>query len=154
MFKRIGNQKGFTLIELMIVVAIIGILAAVAIPNFLRYQAKSIQSEARVLLSGLYTSQVAFFAENNGYGTWTMAAGVADDTVHLIGFQPASTPRYYQTVTCTACPGGGPVVNGTATNTAFTNQATADIDSDATVDTWTVANTSRNPNNTINDVTG
>ncbi|MDH4229486.1 MAG: prepilin-type N-terminal cleavage/methylation domain-containing protein, partial [Nitrospirota bacterium] len=54
--KNTENQKGFTLIELMIVVAIIGILAAVAIPNFLQYQAKSKQSEARVLLSGLYTS--------------------------------------------------------------------------------------------------
>lgn len=152
MFKRMHDQKGFTLIELMIVVAIIGILAAVAIPNFLRYQAKSKQSEARVLLSGLYTSQVAFFAEENGYGTWNMAAGAVTDT-HLIGFAPAATPKYYQDSTCTACPGGGPSVNGSATNTNFTNDAQANIDGDATVDVWTVSDANREPNNATNDVT-
>jgi len=41
-----GNKKGFTLIELMIVIAIIGILAAIAIPNFISYRNKSYCSEA------------------------------------------------------------------------------------------------------------
>uniref|UniRef100_UPI00117E9790 type IV pilin protein n=1 Tax=Nitrospira cf. moscoviensis SBR1015 TaxID=96242 RepID=UPI00117E9790 len=56
------KQEGFTLIELMIVVAIIGILAAIAIPNFVAYQAKSRQSEAKVNLGAIFTSATAFAA--------------------------------------------------------------------------------------------
>jgi len=135
MFKRMKDQKGFTLIELMIVVAIIGILAAVAIPNFLRYQAKSKQSEARVLLSGIYTSQVAYFAEQNEYGS----------TELMIGFEPASTPKVYSSRTFSSTD---------AYATDFTVTACGNIDGDAGVDKWTVTDGDREPQNTVNDVTG
>ncbi len=67
MFKALRKQEGFTLIELMIVVAIIGILAAIAIPNFLQYQLKSRQSEAKTNLMAIKTSEVAFQAEQGCY---------------------------------------------------------------------------------------
>ena len=67
MLKQLKGQKGFTLIELMIVVAIIGILAAIAIPNFLTYQMKSRQSEAKTNLQAIKTSEVAFQAERGCY---------------------------------------------------------------------------------------
>src|SRR5688572_6128109 len=76
MFKRLKGQKGFTLIELMIVVAIIGILAAIAIPNFLTYQLKSRQSEAKTNLQAIKTSAVAFQSERGCYIGAT-AEGVA-----------------------------------------------------------------------------
>ncbi len=67
MFKAFRKQEGFTLIELMIVVAIIGILAAIAIPNFLQYQMKSRQSEAKTNLQAIKTSEVSFQGERGCY---------------------------------------------------------------------------------------
>ena len=67
MFAQLKAQKGFTLIELMIVVAIIGILAAIAIPNFLQYQMKSRQSEAKTNLQAIRTSEISFQAEKGCY---------------------------------------------------------------------------------------
>ncbi|MEE8492602.1 MAG: prepilin-type N-terminal cleavage/methylation domain-containing protein, partial [Nitrospirales bacterium] len=64
------NQKGFTLIELMIVVAIIGILAAIAIPNFLKYQAKSRQAEAKINLGGIFVAETSYFGEQARYGSF------------------------------------------------------------------------------------
>ncbi|GMU09727.1 hypothetical protein ASNO1_59810 [Corallococcus caeni] len=85
MMNRLFRKKGgFTLIELMIVVAIIGILAAIAIPNFIRFQAKSKQSEAKTNLKAIFTAQKSFFGEKDKYST--------DFTV--IGFDPEPANRY------------------------------------------------------------
>jgi type IV pilus assembly protein PilA len=59
------RQEGFTLVELMVVVAIIGLLSAVAIPNFKKYQAKSKVSEAKLALSAVYMAQTTFFSDFN-----------------------------------------------------------------------------------------
>ncbi len=67
MLKSLRKQEGFTLIELMIVVAIIGILAAIAIPNFLQYQMKSRQSEAKTNLGAIKTSEVSWQGERGCY---------------------------------------------------------------------------------------
>jgi type IV pilus assembly protein PilA len=77
MFKQLKGQKGFTLIELMIVVAIIGILAAIAIPNFLTYQMKSRQAEAKTNLQAIKTSEVAFQAERGCFIGMTAEGVVA-----------------------------------------------------------------------------
>jgi type IV pilus assembly protein PilA len=63
------QRKGFTLVEIMIVVAIVGILSAIAIPNFLKFQAKSKQTEVRATLKGLFASEKSFFAERDSYSS-------------------------------------------------------------------------------------
>ena len=78
-----NNQKGFTLIELMIVVAIIGILAAIAIPNFMQYQLKAKTAEAKSNLGGIRTAQEAYKAENDVYilcGEYPPLRGAAGST--------------------------------------------------------------------------
>ena len=73
-------SKGFTLIELMIVVAIIGILAAIAIPNFSKFQARAKQSEAKANLKGIYTAKQTQFGEKDTYICATGAVTVTPGT--------------------------------------------------------------------------
>ena len=85
------RRAGFTLIELMIVVAIIGVLAAVAIPAFTKYIAKAKTSEAKTFVKKIYDGARAYYQEPN-YGTKTLTAlppqfpGETNVIVHSTGF--------------------------------------------------------------------
>ena len=71
------NQKGFTLIELMIVLAVIGILASLAIPAYQSYTVRAQVSEGLNLSSPLQTAVTEYFNDNGGFPTGNDDAGVA-----------------------------------------------------------------------------
>lgn len=66
-FASFKNQKGFSLVELMIVVGIIGILATLALPRFKQFQAKAKMGEAKNILSHIYTLEQTYSLDNNTY---------------------------------------------------------------------------------------
>lgn len=80
----IRNNKGFSLVELMVVVAIIGILSAIAIPQINKYMARARQTEAKTNLASIYTANKAFYAEYNIY----------DNRFNVIGYRPEGRLRY------------------------------------------------------------
>ncbi len=93
--KSLKRQDGFTLVELMVVVAIIGLLSAVAIPNFRKYQAKAKMSEAKLQLSSVYTAETAFYSDYNIYHTCLAYMGYNPqrevlNRYYAVGFSVAS----------------------------------------------------------------
>jgi type IV pilus assembly protein PilA len=151
MFKFLHTKKGFTLIELMIVVAIIGILAAIAIPNFLKYQAKSKQSEAKMNLGSMGTSAESYHAENDTYkATGTVTPNVPPSTTctNPLGWGVTGTARYdywydgnqYYVHTSGL---GGAASDDMATfanQSGFKAGATGDVSNVAGGDEWTYTN--------------
>ena len=145
------HQRGFSLIELMIVVALIGILAAIAIPNFLTYQARAKQSEARMNLAAIHTAEVIYFAEKNTYGK----------TFGEIGFSvtTGSSPRYQYMLGAEETTGADPtgctvsttLIHTTDFATGFKAFAVGNIDGDATCDVWSI-DQNKDLDNGVNDL--
>jgi len=129
-----NRNAGFTLIELMIVVAIIGVLVAIAVPSFLRYQLRAKRSEAYANLEAIATAETSYFAANGLFWNtgasvpgpvpisskrpWTLAA---DTAFSPIGFRPEGNV-YFDYDVNTACGAS-----------CFTATAYGDVDGDGFV---------------------
>jgi len=130
------GDKAFTLIELMIVVSIIGILAALAIPNFLNFRSKAVQAEARANLGAIHTCQTIYFSEYDTYVGGTEA-------FEIMKYAPISGNNRYTyiidqsilfgSVSVDPMPDGLPALQGSFTVFAVTN-----LDSDPFIDFWAI----------------
>ncbi|MDX2018672.1 MAG: prepilin-type N-terminal cleavage/methylation domain-containing protein [Deltaproteobacteria bacterium] len=152
MIKGRNKNSGFTLVELMIVVAIIGILAAVAIPAFSKYIKKSRTAEATQTLNKLWQGSVAYYeADHNDTAT---------GAILIKQFPASATPEAAKCCTQTGmkCPGAAAIYNtdnswaalnfsladghyyrplysgaGANTSSTFTAEAEGDLDCDGTL---------------------
>lgn len=119
------NSKGFTLIELMIVVVIIGILAAMAIPRWWKASERSRQSEAKLILKQIFTNEETYWQGGAAYCIPAGAASAANpDAFAEIWVEIMGSALYTYSI------------QGDANS--FTATATCNLDADATIDTWTI----------------
>jgi type IV pilus assembly protein PilA len=164
---------GFTLLELMVAIAIIGILSALSIPSFLRLQARAKQAEVKSNLRSAYTLEKAFFTENDRYSTLVAEIGFSPERGNRYAYflNAASSPAEDRsgTVAVTASGAGAILIDSfkfptalastanTYSDTAcgtragvtgtgpfvFRAVAQANIDDDATLDAWSISTDSR-----------
>ena len=121
------NRVGFSLIEIMIVVVIIGILATMAYPSLEKYLQRSKQTEAKTNLTAIYTAQKLYFAENQKYASNTAALPIELQTSGML---------YTYTIS--------------VQSSSFTATATGNLDDDNTKDIWTI-NQNKSLQNTTDD---
>lgn len=130
--KAFKKNRGFTLIELMIVVMVLTILTSFAFPAFMKYRSKSMQSEATILLKGLWTSEIAHYGEKSEF---TM-----EDAV--LNFDPLKHPKFYKNW----------YIRSYDDDKHFIATCSTNLDSDAFLDVWRITDTSGRPKYDWDDV--
>lgn len=129
-------RRGFSLIEVMVVIAIIAFFAVLALPNFMTFLAKAKRSEAHIHLRALYMLEKAYFAE---HGTYTGQLQGAQS----LNWKPEGTVNYTYGFPGSAVVGelqtpAGALQGAFASNQAFTIAAAGDIDNDGEPDVLTI----------------
>ena len=138
------HAHGFTLIELMIVVAIVGILMAIAIPSFNRFRSKSKQAEPKTHLAAIAKLAKDSYVDNESYVTqaatmwgWTMATAATTSVNTSLFYSYSNNSNTVQGIYEST--GGVCGVNfGSNTATTFTVGSVANIDDDERCDAWTI----------------
>src|SRR4030066_2250655 len=138
------KNRGFTMIELMIVVALIGILAAIAIPNFLSFVSQTRRSEVKSNLEAIYKAESSYFGEKDRYSASFVGIrwgpiGVAHYT-YSVGTEYFGKDNNVNPKPASATPA--------ANDNSFAAYGWGNIDSDSIVDIWHIDQMK----NIVNDV--
>ena len=96
------DTGGFSLVELMVAVGIIGVMSSVAVPKYQKFRANAAQSEAQATLSSIYTLQQLYYTENDYYAGFDLSYADATGKIttgdnHDLKFQPSPNARYRYT---------------------------------------------------------
>jgi len=102
MKKFLGNAKGFTLIELMVVIIIIGVLASISVPIYKQYVNKARAAEGQALCGAVASAEKVYFAEHNAFLAVAGGGGAAD-VLNVV----ATQNTYYTSYDATLAPVGG-----------------------------------------------
>ena len=114
------RTRGFTLVELMIAVAVVAILAAVAMPSYTAYVRRSIRAEAQAYMQSVASRQQQFLVDTRGYATLTQMNGLLSVPARVSGAytvampDPSAAPPAF---TMTLTPSGNQTADGCGTLT-------------------------------------
>ena len=173
------EKKGLpTVVTILIVLAVgfgacscIGILAAIAIPNFIKFQARSKQAECKTVLKAAYTAERAYFTEKNQFSENPDEAAVMTDTTRAVlvfgpsGAPAGKGPNPDELAAAISAHVSGPLgVAGRCPECNITIGCGANVDNDPQIDVWSISTADRTtaggkriaagtPYNDFNDVT-